>query len=449
MVDEQAFPWHLQGLTLNRPAQTELASSSILFNRHMTNSLMCSPARACIQTGLYSLQNGIQANVGMRLSDGSIQGSLNPAIPTLGSLLGASGYTTAYRGKWNLSTDTSSLTSYGYSDWEGVPSLPPSQRLLQSTGAEDGTYADPVIAQSACQWLQNRDPGQGPWFLIVSFINPHDITFPNFVNPGFKGRIRPGVTLPVNWNTDMSTRPAIQRVSQRLARPPVLAGFALKDYVAGDPSDWLYYISAYTWLLEQVDVQIGLVLDAVRATDPDLSNTVIIFTSDHGDQGGAQGLPWKGPWIYKESINVPLMICYPGSQGQEINVLSQHIDLLPTICGFAGVPVPPGLPGMDLMKVVAASPVPANRNFFFEMDFAMSSSPMAAKIYGTIVDTPTGRFKYGSYCYASGKIETELYALQESPADEITNLAGTNPVLEAQLNALIQSWIAQTAPALS
>src|SRR5512144_3021575 len=108
-----------------------------------------------------------------------------------------------------------------------------------------------------------------------------------------------------------------------------------------------------------MDLQIAnllLELDALGLTD----RTMIVFTSDHGELGGAHGLHGKGPFAYEENIHIPLMISHPDVQGgQSCKALTSHIDVVPTLLSLAGVSSSAkgefagrDLPGKDLMPVL-------------------------------------------------------------------------------------------------
>ena len=93
---------------------------------------------------------------------------------------------------------------------------------------------------------------------------------------------------------------------------------------------------------EFVDTEIGKVLGRVDRFD----NTYVLFTSDHGNQLGAQRLMWKGPWMYEESIRVPLMIRGPGvGEGRIENRVVSHIDILPSLMELCGMAAPPIMDG--------------------------------------------------------------------------------------------------------
>ena len=117
---------------------------------------------------------------------------------------------------------------------------------------------------------------------------------------------------------------------------------------------WLRYLDYYVKLHELNDAQMMRVfktLDELNVWD----DTIIIFTSDHGDQVGSHGLRSKGPWNYQETMRIPLYMKIPGKTkaGTKTNALASHVDLAKTIAEFAGVTTSdyPGLVGESLLPI--------------------------------------------------------------------------------------------------
>jgi arylsulfatase A-like enzyme len=108
-------------------------------------------------------------------------------------------------------------------------------------------------------------------------------------------------------------------------------------------------------LTERVDAEIGRVLSALRRSGMD-RNTVVVFSSDHGDMDSAHGFEHKS-LPYEEAARVPLIVSWPGQapagQVDRNHLVSSSVDLLPTLCDFAGIEAPPGLPGRSYRPIVA------------------------------------------------------------------------------------------------
>src|SRR5688500_7219140 len=117
------------------------------------------------------------------------------------------------------------------------------------------------------------------------------------------------------------------------------------------PDRWRLLRHVYYRLVEKVDAQIGQILDALRATGQE-ENTLVVFTSDHGDMAGAHELNQKHS-LYDESARVPLIVAGPGvAAGHRVDEPVSFVDILPSICDLAGVDAPQDLPGVSLRPAV-------------------------------------------------------------------------------------------------
>ena len=181
-----------------------------------------------------------------------------------------------------------------------------------------------------------------------------------------------------------------------------------------------------------VDAQIGVVLDALRAAGLE-DNTLVVFTSDHGDMDSAHKLEHKSI-LYEESVNVPFIMSSPGRipQGAVDNthLISNGLDLLPTLCDYAGIEAPAGRPGRSLRPLAEGKAVEQ------WPDFVVSESDNGRMVR-------TQRFKY--CLYDSGEHREQLTDLKDDPG-EMKNLAEVptfKSVLE-QHRRLLKDWIERT-----
>jgi arylsulfatase A-like enzyme len=176
-------------------------------------------------------------------------------------------------------------------------------------------------------------------------------------------------------------------------------------------------------------------------------DTVIVFTSDHGDMCGSHGLRSKGPFVYDEIMRVPAIVRAPGvtPAGVSSSALSSHVDLARTICGLAGAEPDPGMHGVDLGPVLRSpsSGVAVRDHVLFCHATAHTSNIRTTR--WSIRGYFDGRYKYARYFGVGGGLpnddlsgrstpmlygpdaafedhEHELYDLQEDPA-ELVNLA--------------------------
>lgn len=403
---ERQRGWLPAGVDL--PWRNRLISEGLEFSRYYTHSSPCSPSRASLFTGRYLPAHGVVDNV--------IQPEhteLDQSIPTLGSMLATAGYRSSYIGKWHLSQSASpDMAAYGFADWEGND-----RHFMGWAGT--GVAFDPIIAGNAAHWISanahNGSSGR-PWFLSVALVNPHDVMWFPIDQPGYEEAHPDEVDaarkllslaawkeddplpvysgeyeeicerLPENFDDDLHTKPEAHR-QWRYDQQHGIWGMI-------DPSDkhaWLRHLDYYVELHRQADRSLGVVLKALEDSGA-WDDTVVIFTSDHGDMCGSHGLRSKGPFIYEEIMRVPLYIRVPGvtRAGTVTEALATHVDLAETICGIAGVATPStsvtamqsgaamqgetrfGTQGVDLQPVLSEPGTSVRDHVLFAQDSAQT-----------------------------------------------------------------------------
>lgn len=368
--------------TARLPHRQRLLDEGMEFTQHYTHTSPCSPSRATLFTGRYMPDHGVTEN-----STGPDNTELRKDIDTLGHMLRRQGYRTAYKGKWHLEVGAHpDMNAYGFGDWEGND-----QAFWGLPGS--GTEYDPFIAEGATRWLDEHGDGPDPWFLVVAMVNPHDImwypvdqawfaaAYPEFfaerrrqANEMDWGRVdnlplfdmdvpEHFTELPINFDDDLHTKPEVHRrwmmEMERMAQP----GEMRRD----DSAIWRRQLDYYVALHELNDVQLGRVLDALDRTGR-ADETVVLFTSDHGDQCGSHGLRSKGPWNYQETMRIPLYARVPGitRPGSVSSSLSSSVDLAATIADLAGAHDDvDGLPGRSLRPVLADPAVTVRYHVLF------------------------------------------------------------------------------------
>ncbi|MEH6586367.1 MAG: sulfatase-like hydrolase/transferase [Halioglobus sp.] len=354
------------------PGRERLAQRGVVFENHQIGSCVCTPSRAVIYTGQHIQNNGMFDNTNFSWS-----GSMSTDIDTIGDLLRKQGYYTAYKGKWHLTQEfetanelhspkrilVEEMEAYGFSDYFGIGDV---------IGHTEGGYLhDDVISAGARSWMR----GQGqqlraddtPWFLTVNLINPHDVMYYNTDLPGQS--VQSGRELmhlnrePANalykakWDVklpssrtqsfDEKGRPAAH-LNFRNARGALCGIVPIQDEALGRLNN--YYLNC----LRDVDNKLIQILDELD--DLGLAdNTIIIFTADHGELGGAHGLTGKGANAYREQNNVPLTVVHPGySGGKRCKAVTSHVDIATTLISLAGgdEAARSNLPGKDISSLL-------------------------------------------------------------------------------------------------
>jgi arylsulfatase A-like enzyme len=393
-ADELRFPRHFPpGITDWRafvqstmPNLWTIWSRSVNFHAHHTAATACTPARASMMTGLYAHQHFqlITLSPNTAQPGTGLGPELPTAYPTLGKVMNSLGYSSWYFGKWHLSFsgNRSDLDAAGAS--YTAPYTFPGASYLSAYGFQGGCYpdpdghtpssageADPFIVDGFINWYATQRPSlTQPWFAVVSLLNPHDAQFfwdGPFDDPTRTTR-RDGTgsewvpddiaAVPQiysaraeNWQAQpQPNAPAVQRNGLRAQNiltgaianagnqftsqaivPPLDVPGAPSTYTQAPSSYWTRALDYYSSLMRELDQQLGRVLQTISGSD-----TVVVFTSDHGEYAGSHGLLGKGFGAYSESTHVPLFVFDPLNQytrdtSQSRTQLTSSVDLLPLL----------------------------------------------------------------------------------------------------------------------
>ena len=371
-------------MDVSTPNMDRLADHGIRFTNAYCAMPLSGPARGAMFTGYMPSETGIIEN------DIPIPDSLQNR--TLGTLVGEAGYDCAYAGKWHVPTvDLPSEFAFGF-------------RNLHP-------HNDIGLAEACIDYL--REEHDRPFFLVASYINPHNICeFARNQNtplahiPDFTLEDCPA--LPANYAVNPYDASVLQFEKRQ--------SYALYPSQDFSPDDWRRYRYAYYRLVEAVDAEIGKIVDEIDRQDL-WENTVIIFTSDHGDGCGAH--QWNQKTVlYEEVANIPFIVCLPGGRNA-CKVLPQlvnnGVDLMPTICDWAGAEVPEGRSGLSIRDVAeAGDPALHLRDYVVtETNFNQTAGTL-----GWMVRTP----KYKYVLYDKGQYREQLYDM-ETDRGEMVNLA--------------------------
>jgi len=297
------------------PNLDRLARSGVSFMESYTANPLCSPARSSWFTGRMPSETGVITNGIPIRSD----------VPNLGQWLGEQGYETIYTGKWHM---PGSFTS----DIPGFKVIP--------TGiGGQGNMGDAAVSRACEGYLRNRSR-TSPFFLAASLLQPHDIcqwvsmhwnAADELPYPEIADRLPP---LPPNFAFDPSREP---RKVANFRRP------------SWSERQWRYYLWSYYRHVEMVDAEIGRILRALEDSG-EAANTLIVLTSDHGEGRGRHHMTLKN-YLYDEAAKVPLIVAWPGkmlANKQDRRTLVSGVDIVPTICDYAGVKSPPKMRGLSL-----------------------------------------------------------------------------------------------------
>ena len=382
LVDEQRYPTVYESQALKEfrakhlPAQGKLARQGVSFERHYVASVACVPSRTSLYTGHYPSLHGVANTDGAAKAaeDPDMHWLLPGSVPTLGHYLRAAGYRTFWKGKWhvteadlkvpgtsqvitsydengvtdpakeNVYLNADTLDPFGFSGWVG-PEPHGADPLRSGSSAAQGKQGrDPAIADQVVRLIKElqETKDERPWFLMASFTNPHDIALWGFfanLAAGLQDQYDFSVpeTVPEEpFDRSLFGRSRLERLDdkpscQRSYRDAYSA-FMQPSFASRE------YYRVYYRFHADVDRHLGEVLAALDASRFRY-NTIIVFTSDHGDLLGSHGgLHQKWYMAYEEALHVPFTVVLPNQlKARSISIPTSHIDIAPTLLGLVGL----------------------------------------------------------------------------------------------------------------
>ena len=341
---------------------------------------------------------------------------------SLGAHMKSAGYDTGYFGKWHIRPTRETSNNH---DWHGFDTI-------------DTKGLGPAKTANSVDFLEKKR--DRPFFMITSYMNPHDICEWARIHSGRddvmeNGDIGPAPdpaeypALPTNFEPP-DTEPEVVR--ERLVSNERARTFA-HPTSSWEEEDWRQYRWAYCRLVELVDSHIGKLLDALEATGQ-LEDTLILYSSDHGDGNGAHRWNQKVV-LYEEAVHVPFIVSWKGHTQAGVvdeGLVSMNLDLLPTCCDFAGVSTQDDLQGRSLRDQVMGLSVSGRGH-----PYVVSETKLFGNVSGRMLTS--GRHKY--IIYSSGKNPEHLFDLESDPG-EMINLA-QSPAHRATLTrhrSLLAEW---------
>jgi arylsulfatase len=322
------------------PAMERLEAQGVSFDNQYCTVPICTPSRATMWTGVHAKETGLWDNTNFAWIT-----ELSSEIPTIGHMLREQGYYTAFKGKWHLSSvprSEDALERFGFADY---------QQWGEMFGSPlQGAQLDGTAVAETVDWLETRAPRLGrPWLLVCSLINPHDIMFyqsdpieaplPTGSITGLQSTTQRLSWFDPEWDLKMP---------ENFADDYRLQPYGVRSYkkfidmnygrVPDDRDDlWLKRRNYLVNCMRLVDHEFGRVLDALDRLDL-WKDTIVIFTSDHGEMNGAHRMTQKGAIHFDEAAIVNLTVCVPGGpRGRRTAAVGSQLDLVPTLLDFAGL----------------------------------------------------------------------------------------------------------------
>ncbi|HPA18431.1 MAG TPA: sulfatase [Verrucomicrobiae bacterium] len=299
------------------PHLDTLARQGARFDAAMSSTPVCCPYRACLMSGRYAHHHGVMSNgVGFR-----------PGVKCIAETFRDAGYQTGYSGKWHIITprEAGGELRYGFPD----AATPFGHYRTDRHSAN--------VTDVAIKFIVEKSGRGQPWLLFVSWILPHS---PYKAPDGYRAHFS-NITIPPNVPPGTATEYARQ---------------CLPDYYG---------------MIESLDDEFARLMETLEKAGV-AHDTIVVYSSDHGDMIGSQGLKAKR-WPYEESARVPLLIRYPRSikPGTVIADPTGTPDIYPTLAGLAGVTIPGGLDGADFSPLLRGESSKPPRDYvYLEMQYA-------------------------------------------------------------------------------
>jgi len=494
LSDEEAAPypyepdsikvWRKMNLPMYNFFETKSASDGCLnFKNHRINNSGCRPSRADIQTGVDCNKHGVFCTDGLAIKEEDVN-FINPEkTKTLGMYLRENGYNTHYIGKQHFKNvsgeDDSNLESHGWSNWKSPEPHGPTSMKNAS-----GYYRDQGYVEEAMTLIPKL---QEPYCLFISLLNPHDIVFWTahemqyfpvgkllawffgipYIGPETDTTLPEKIDFPTD-NENLSTKP--QAHSQFIE---IYKKIISKPFFYWFHSNKHRLRRFYYTLIKDVQNNFYKIFETLQKLDS-YNNTYFLYTADHGEMLGNHGDMYQ-KWysMYEEAIHVPFYIYHPTQKFQPLpeNVLTCHLDIVPTILNLAGISIDSnnisGFKGKNLAPYILNHrdwnllshrrihfhcyddvtngnddyPIIIKRTklFYWLGLFRYRGVKGPRMIKAQIKSTPSGIYKYAKYTDPDDttNYEEEMYDLKNDPLEQ-NNLVLTPEVFKKIKNRLFK-----------
>ncbi|HEY2039507.1 MAG TPA: sulfatase [Edaphobacter sp.] len=360
------------------PTLDRFRKENLSMDACISNYPLCVPHRAILMSGRYSWQTRVIHN----------ENTLEPGVPGLGEAFQREGYHTGYVGKWHLYHGEGQFVPrgpyrFGFEDWHAWANTNKHYDGItfdQETGERMimPGYQPTRMTDQALDFINAQKESEKPWFLVLSWNPPH----PPFDPPPAEKSLYDAPSLKMRPNVRLTT-PA-----DKIATPyPQLRSMetlheAERGYYGG---------------ITAIDKEFARLLKALE-TNGMADDTIVVYTSDHGEMMGSHGHMAK-QMPHEESCHVPFFVKIPGGHrlGKRSDALFSSVDIYPTLCGLAGISIPEHCSGRDFSGHMRDG---AKKNPKVEMVFLMNEQG------------PPNRQEVDVQTYRGVRTATHTYAIQ-------------------------------------
>ena len=386
------------------PNLDRMASRGVLFRSAISNQPVCAPARASIFTGQYPSKHGVWRNT-FGLAEDAV---------TIGSVMKQAGYSTNYIGKWNLAPVTNGAANQpenagpvkpqhrgGFRDlWEGANALELVSHAYEGDLFDNNGKAIHFANRYRADFMTDRaqlflrsQAAKSPFLLTLSYLEVHHQNDKDTFDP-----------------------------------PKEFAGRYPNPFIPGDlralPGTWPSQLGDYFACVAKMDEIVGTLKQTLVETGLD-KNTIIMFTSDHGNHFRTRNAEYKRS-PHESSIHIPLVVEGPGfNRGIQVDELVSQVDFAPTLLTAAGLQVPASMQGHNFLPLLDHRTEGWRNEVFFEMSEYITGRGLRTPQYTYAVAAPrTPAWK--SVQSVEKYVEYMMYDLAADPYQQV-NLAGRAP----------------------
>lgn len=402
------------GYTGNKIVKTpnidSFSSEAVIFRNAVSVCPVCTPYRASLMTGRYPTSTGMFLN-DLYLPEREL---------CMAEIYKSAGYRTAYYGKWHLDghgrmNNVQPYRRQGFDYWKALECSHDYNNMPYYENNDPEIkywkkYSPFAIAEDAGNYLEELSKNDSPFLLFISIETPH---FPHQTAPDEYKKLYPLSELELQKNVTENKFPGI------------------RDELQG------YYAHCTA-----TDKAVGNLLEKIKKCGL-YDNSIIIFTSDHGEMMGSHGVrPKEKQFAWDESIKVPFLIRYPGIKGKEGSEVFTPVntpDILPTMLSLSGIKIPGSIEGEDLSAVIKNPAGQKDRAALF-----MSVSPFAMTPF-----TEYRGIRTMQYTYVETPGEATLLFDNLADPEQMNNLIG-NPVsnkLQDKLRGILQKKLKEIGDA--
>ncbi|MFB6136536.1 MAG: sulfatase [Halobacteriaceae archaeon] len=445
---------------VDTPNVDRLASEGVRFDRAYCQNPFCTPSRASFLTGRYPRTTGVRTN-----------GYPVPEDETLvTTALAEAGYRCGLSGKLHLSPEqphddadvleeptrrvrdgyssfhwASGSHSGAHAEWLAGRDVEPTESDLSegcpyvSTSVPAEYHQTTWCVDRAVDFLTAHAGEDRPWLFSVNPIDPHAPWNPP---ASYLERYRDAlddIPLPNREPGELDDKPAAQR-----RRRDESSGFHVDvPFDEVDDADHRLIRAAYWAMVDLIDDGVGRLLDALEETGQ-REDTLVLFTSDHGEMLGDHAIYNKGTFFYEGAVRVPLVVSGPGvAAGVESDALVELADLAPTLLDAADVDRPHGMQGDTLWPLLRGEADPDRHRESVYAEQYIDQDPAGADVDAVYTMVRTDRYKL---VRSHGTGEAELYDLEADPT-ETHNLASDPEHADAlaEMLALMTDRMSETA----